>query len=110
MGCLVVKLRSKFEIETSKPYFYLVFFDKKQQYLWNESQRHSFFSDPFLIFWTEGYPPLRNVADTVLVFSQYISHTLGFQFQSSFCIYITESPGCVSHQKLHIINSHNIKL
>ena len=26
IGCLTVKLRSKFEIETSKPYFYLVFF------------------------------------------------------------------------------------
>ena len=30
IGCLGVKLRSKFEIESSKLYFYLVFFEKKQ--------------------------------------------------------------------------------
>ena len=30
IGCLAVKLRSKFETESSKPYFYLAFFDKKQ--------------------------------------------------------------------------------
>ena len=33
IGCLSVKLRSKFETESSKPSFYLVFFDKKQLYL-----------------------------------------------------------------------------
>ena len=27
---------AEFEIESLKPYFYLVFFDKKQYYLWNE--------------------------------------------------------------------------
>ena len=30
IGCLPVKLRSKFENESSKPYFHLVFFDKNQ--------------------------------------------------------------------------------
>ena len=29
-GCLAVKLRSKFETESSQPYFYLVFVGKKQ--------------------------------------------------------------------------------
>ena len=30
IGCMAVKLRSKFEIESSEPYFYLVLFDNKQ--------------------------------------------------------------------------------
>ena len=107
--CLSVHLRTKWLWVRNAIFYFPVFLEKKHSKP-TSPQAFIFFWSLFKIWDLMLSPQKGEESNTVLGFSQYISHTLGCVFYSSFCININRIFSLCKSLKATYTLSHKIKL